>query len=120
MRFGNNFTTEMVVKWNEEQLELRENLPSLYDALTMAADGDESAMDLFFFYRRRIGSYLYDGKRQRYVETHLEFMDKQMNHFLHYLKEKYSNNSGIGRCGRCGWQQIQDTQPIGEVRSRRD
>lgn len=100
MTNGTNFTAEQIIKWNREQLEIRQDLPTLFELLERVQNGEDDLMELLFFYRMDLKKHKHDGKMVTYSEVTLELMDKRLNHYLKYLKEKYSDNRGINNIDR--------------------
>lgn len=96
---GTQFTGGFVKQYNEEQLEIRQSLPTFFEALELAQQGNKDIIDLFFYYKTKFSSHIYlDGDNSRRVTSviyELNFMNKGLHYFLLSLKKMYCDNKGI-------------------------
>lgn len=78
-----------IAKWNNEQLEMRQDLPNLYISMKQAAKGNTYNLELQFMRKRKLEVWNMDGKPRKKVHDYIVFVDKKLNHLLITLKQKY-------------------------------
>ncbi|WP_226087462.1 hypothetical protein [Mesobacillus sp. S13] len=83
-----------IAKWNNDQLEMRKDLPNLYISMKQAANGNPYNLELQFMMKRKLEVWKIDGRPQNAVHEYIVFMDKKLNHLLITLKQKYCESKG--------------------------
>ncbi|WP_286231289.1 hypothetical protein [Neobacillus mesonae] len=87
-----NFKEKDIIKFNQEQLEIRENLPNLYNSMLAAKKGNDYWLQLQIMPKWKLEYWKIDGKTKKKHYQYFVTMDKKLNNLLIKLKEKYCDN----------------------------
>ncbi|MED4354473.1 hypothetical protein P9265_19540 [Schinkia azotoformans] len=87
-----------IIKFNEEQKELRENLPNLYQAMLQAVNGDDYYLQLHIVPKK----HFYTVKGKRKANDYMTFHEPKLKALIHKLHAKYCDNKASVISGRYG------------------
>jgi hypothetical protein len=83
------FKESDIIKFNNEQLEMRQNLPNLYISMLEAKKGNDYHLELQIMKKWKLENWkLADGEGKKHYEYKV-LMDKKLNDLLIKLKDRY-------------------------------
>lgn len=87
-----------IIRYNEDQKELRENLPNLYQAMIQAVNGDDYNLQLHIVPKKRFVQV--KGKRK--ANDYMTFHESKLRSLIHKLHSKYCDNKASVSSERYG------------------
>jgi hypothetical protein len=87
------FTEKDIIKFNNEQLEMRQNLPNLYISMLEAKKGDEYYLELQMMPKWKLEYWKDEGKMRKVHHHYFVVMDKKLNDLLIKLKNEYCDTT---------------------------
>ncbi|MEC1726942.1 hypothetical protein P9E34_19730 [Schinkia azotoformans] len=87
-----------IIRYNEEQKELRNDLPNLYNAMLQAVNGDDYNLQLHIVPKKRF----IQVKGKRKANDYMTFHEPKLRSLIHKLHSKYCDNKASVSSERYG------------------